>query len=153
MMQPIDIVLLNENCMPHVGSDEAAGMDLRMNVRTAAGYTMLEPNQVWEFGTGVKVKIPTGWVGLIMPRSGLGFKYEVKLANTVGVIDSDYLGEIKVKVRNCGDKVMDIADFERICQMVIVPHYKVKNNLNVVDSLEHYNTERGEGGFGHSGRE
>lgn len=151
-MEKLDIVLANPNCMPHVGSEYAAGMDLRMNIKTAAGYTMLEPNGVLTFSTGVKIKIPTGWVGLIAPRSGLGFKYEVRLANTLGVIDSDYLGEIKVKIRNCGDLPMDIEDFERICQMVIVPHYKVKGSFNVVASLEHYNTERGEEGFGHSGR-
>lgn len=151
-MKKLDIVLLNENAMPHVGSEEAAGMDLRMCIKTAAGYTMLAPNQVLEFGTGIKIKIPVGWCGLVLPRSGLGFKYEVRLANTVGCIDSDYLGEIRVKIRNCGDIAMDIEDFERICQMVIVPHYKVKNNFNIVDSLEYYETERGEDGFGHSGK-
>lgn len=151
-MEKIDIVLLNKECMPHVGSEEAAGMDLRMNIRTAAGYQILMPGETLEFGTGVKVKVPTGWAGLILPRSGLGFKYEVRLANTVGCIDSDYLGEIKVKIRNCGTIPMEIEDYERMCQMVIVPHYKVHDNFNIVDSFNHYATVRGESGFGDSGR-
>lgn len=149
-MEKINIVLLNENAKPHVGSEHAAGMDLRMNIQTAQGYTPLLRGESIEFGTGVKVQIPRGWVGLIAPRSGLGFKYEIRLANTVGVIDSDYTGEIKVKMRNTGEHDVMLEDFERVCQMVIVPHYKVWENFNYVDSLEP--TERGENGFGSSGK-
>lgn len=150
-MEPIDIVLLTPEAKPHVGSKDAAGMDLRMNMRTAQGYTPLLKGESITFGTGVKVKIPKGWVGLIAPRSGLGFKYEIRLANTVGVIDSDYTGEIKVKMRNCGDVDAFLEDFERVCQMVIVPHYKVFENMRFVDSIEA--TERGENGFGSSGKQ
>lgn len=149
-MEKIQIVLLNKNAEPKVGSKEAAGMDLRMNIQTAQGYTPLMRGESIMFGTGVKVKIPRGWVGLIMPRSGLGFKYEIRLANTTGVIDSDYRGEIMVKMRNCGEEDVMLEDFERVCQMVIVPHYKVHENLQFVDSLD--DTDRGESGFGASGR-
>ncbi|AJF40889.1 dUTPase [Vibrio phage phi 3] len=149
-MQPIRLVVANENCKPHVGSAEAAGMDLRMNVKTATGFTPFLPNQVLKFGTGVKIEIPKGWVGLVMPRSGLGTKYEVTLLNTVGVIDSDYRGEIQVAIRNRGDKEVMLEDYERVCQMVLVPHYLVFNNLEYVDSLSE--TERGENGHGSSGK-
>lgn len=150
-MEKVRVVLLNENAAPKVGSKKAAGMDLRMNIQTAQGYTPLLVGESIEFGTGVKVSIPDGWVGLIAPRSGLGFKYEIRLANTLGVIDSDYTGEIKVKMRNCGEEDAFLEDFERVCQMVIVPHYKVYDNIEYVDSLE--DTERGETGFGKSGKQ
>jgi len=150
-MEKINIVLLNKQAKPKIGSKEAAGMDLRMNIQTAQGYTPLLVGESIQFGTGVKVQIPRGWVGLILPRSGLGFKYEIRLANTTGVIDSDYRGEIQVKMRNCGEHEVMLEDFERVCQMVIVPHYKVHDNLNFVDSLE--DSERGESGFGKSGKQ
>lgn len=150
-MEKIQIVLLNKEAKPHVGSAEAAGMDLRMNIGTAQGFTPLLRGESIEFGTGVKVRIPRGWVGLIAPRSGLGFKYEIRLANTLGVIDSDYRGEIKVKMRNCGEEDAFLEDFERVCQLVIVPHYMVYDNLDFVDSLD--STERGEAGFGSSGQQ
>lgn len=149
-MEKINIVLLNENAKPYVGSEHAAGMDLRMNIQTAQGYTPLMRGESLAFGTGVKVQIPRGWVGLITPRSGLGFKYEIRLANTLGVIDSDYTGEIMVKMRNCGEEDVMLEDFERVCQMVLVPHYRVYDNFNYVDELTE--TARGGKGFGSSGK-
>lgn len=150
-MEKIRLVVTNKDCTPVVGSEQAAGIDLRMNVRTAAGFTPFMPGDTLHFGTGVKMAIPEGWVGLVMPRSGLGFKYRVRLDNTVGVIDSDYRGEIMVKITNCGKTEYMLEDFERVCQMVIVPHYKVYDNLEFVDDLA--DTERGSSGFGHSGRQ
>jgi dUTP pyrophosphatase len=143
------MVVENDKCIPKVGSERAAGMDLRANVKSALGFLVLEKNEAVQFGTGVRVQIPEGWVGLVMPRSGLGFKYEVKLVNTTGVIDSDYTGEIQVKIRNGNEKEMVIEDFSRICQMVIVPHYKLYDNIEIVDEL--ISTERGEKGFGSTG--
>ncbi len=152
-MLPVQIELLDERAEPYVGSAEAAGMDLRYCVDTGhRHFTLLKAGDSVEFGTGVKVKVPVGWVGKVYPRSGLGFEYEVTLANTVGVIDSDYRGEIKVKIRNRGTKDMIIEDFERIVQMVIVPHYPLYKNLEFVDSIVN-DTARGESGFGGSGKQ
>ncbi|QKN84703.1 dUTPase [Vibrio phage River4] len=150
-MEKIRIVLLNEAAKPQCMKDGDAGIDLRMNIETAQGYTPLLRGESIMFGTGVKVAIPKGWVGLIMPRSGLGFKYEIRLANTTGVIDSNYRGEIMVKMRNCGEEDVMLEDFERVCQMVVVPHYLVHENLEFVDELDE--TNRGESGFGDSGRQ
>lgn len=151
-MLPIRVELLHEKAAPYVGSAEAAGMDLRAAMTTAAGFVWLQPNESLLVSTGVKVDIPKGWVGIVAPRSGLGFKYEVMLANTIGVIDSDYTGEIKVKLVNRGKQPMDIGDFDRVCQMIILPHYQVHDNIEIVDSLEK-ETERGDSGFGQSGKQ
>lgn len=147
-MEKVRINVLNKKATPRVAHDGDAGIDLAFNIATAAGYTVLQPNEVIEFGVGIKCAIPKGWVGLVLPRSGTGYKYEVRLANTVGVIDSNYRGEIRVKLRNCGDKDWEIGDFDYICQMVIVPHYKVYDNMEFVDDLD--KTNRGEDGFGSS---
>lgn len=139
---------------PHVGSEGAAGIDLRCNLglRKDQPFTMLNPGKSIEFGTGVRVAIPKGWVGLVMPRSGLGFKYEVMLANSVGVIDSDYRGEIRVKLVNRGPELMTLEPFDRVVQMVIVPHWYMKHIQKVSqEEFEELTTERGDKGFGSSG--
>lgn len=144
----LDIVLKTPECLPYVGSEDAAGMDLRMAIKTGAGFTALKPGEGIKFSTGVKIAIPKGWVGLVAPRSGLGSEFKLKLDNTVGFIDSDYRGWIKVSMTNTGNKVAYLSDFERVCQLVIVPH--LSPEFNVVDELT--KTARGEGGFGHSGK-
>lgn len=139
---------------PVVGSAEAAGMDLRcnLNLRKDQPFLLLKPEQSVTFGTGVRMVIPRGWVGLVLPRSGLGFKYEVMLANTAGVIDSDYRGEIMVKLVNRGKQDMTIEQYDRVVQIVIVPHWYMRHIQRVSQhEIESYTTERGEGGFGHSG--
>ena len=145
----LDIVVTNDKCMPKAATDGSAGLDLRLGIKTAAGYTVMTPGMELKFSTGVKVAIPKGWVGLLLPRSGLGTKFKVKLDNTVGIIDSDYRGEIKVCMTNTGSKEFTVEDYERVCQLVIVPHMDV-SRFNVVNALEE--TARGEGGFGHTGK-
>ena len=145
----LNIVLEDERCLPYVGSEEAAGIDLRMRIKTAAGFTPILPRQTIKFDVGIRVQIPKGWVGLILPRSGLGFKYRIQLDNTVGVIDSDYIGVIQVSMTNDGQQEVFIEDFERVCQMVVVPHLSTK--FNIVDALT--KTARGEKGFGSSGKQ
>ena len=87
-----------------------------------------------------------------MPRSGLGFKYEVMLANSVGVIDADYRGEIMVKLVNRGPIDMEIIDFDRVVQMVVVPHWYMKHIQKVsAEEFDTLSTERGDKGFGSSG--
>ena len=152
-MLPVEIELLHPKAKPKVGSEQAAGMDLRLCVDTGhLGFTVLNPGQSLKVNTGVKCKIPVGWVGKVYPRSGLGCKFKISLDNTTGIIDSDYRGEILLVIHNGGDKPYMFEDFERIAQMVIVPHYPVYDNLLFVDSIS-ADTGRGESGFGGSGKQ
>ena len=139
---------------PVIGSTDQAGMDLRCNLGLHKGQTWLTliPGKSTVFGTGVRVAIPRGWVGLVMPRSGLGFKYEVMLANSVGVIDADYRGEIMVKLVNRGPIDMVIEDYDRVVQMVTVPHWYMKHIQKVTaEEFDTFETDRGIQGFGSSG--
>ena len=148
-MRDLDIVLQNEFCLPKKGSEDAAGIDLRLCIDTAAGFTPLMPGESLAFTTGVKVRIPQGWVGLLLPRSGLGTEFKIRLDNTVGVIDCDYTGWIKAFITNTGTLPVFLADYERVCQLVIVPYYVYKG-FNIVMELPE--TVRGDSGFGDSGK-
>lgn len=89
-------------------------------------------------------------MAILAPRSGLGIKHGIVLANTIGVIDSDYQGEIKIGIRNQGSEPYSIQPGERICQMLFIP--VVQASLRVVEEFSQ-ETERGEGGFGHTGKQ
>ena len=128
---------------PHVGSLGAAGADLRVPYDI-----QLKPGEIHKVHTGVAVKIPEGCVGLIFPRSSLG-KIKVGMANTVGVIDSDYTGELIVLLENKGHTTQLFYKDDRIVQLVVVPCVAPK--FEYVDSLEE--TERGDKGFGSTGKE
>ena len=146
----IKVELTNSACMPAYGSDEAAGLDMRANIFDRSGFIVVPPGGSTGFDLGCKIQIPKGWCGLVMPRSGLGREYKVKLDNTIGLIDSDYRGLISVALTNTGDKELIIDHGMRICQMAIVPHLG-KHNADVVlvDSLD--DSTRGENGWGSSG--
>ena len=117
------------------GSANAAGLDLYT-------YSIDLTSQI--IGTGIRAAIPTGWVGLVVPRSSLGLK-GFTLKNTLGVIDSDYRGEIKLAYEGY---TPDVG--ERVAQLVLVPHYTgAIARMNSIDDLDV--TERGEGGFGSTG--
>ena len=140
----INIVCHDKELLPEIGSEYAAGMDLKSSVSFC-----LSPGQEISFGTGVKIELPRNTVGIIAPRSSMG-KYEglyVVLKNTIGVIDSDYRGEIQVKLRNMGSESLTIYKGDRICQLVVVPH--LSPQYTVVSELAE--SARGEGGFGSSG--
>ena len=128
------------NYAPQVSSAGAAGIDLFVNTLSADRLSI---------GTGVHVEIPQGYVGLLMPRSSSGMK-GFKLANTVGVIDSDYRGEIiLVRELHATKGSMKILPGDKIAQMVVVPCVV---DLEEVDSLEDLSTtDRGAGGFGSTG--
>lgn len=142
------IEVLYERCAPHLGSAGAAGIDLRARCLGNVAPAYLMPGTKYIFGLGIKTNIPVGWVGLVLPRSGMGFKYEVTLANTAGVIDSDYEGEWMLAVVVRGTEPMPFTEFDRICQLVVVPHYDYSNIEwdNILTG-----SDRGTGGFGHSG--
>ena len=136
---------LNENAkMPTYGSQYAAGADLY--AANEADVT-IEPGQTKLIGTGIAMEIPVGTVGLIYARSGLACKKGLAPANKVGVIDSDYRGEIMVALHNHGTQAQVISAGERIAQMVIAPYYTVE--YTQVEELS--DTVRGEGGFGSTG--
>lgn len=128
---------------PHIGSEEAAGLDLRADTKEM----WIKAGVEYTFCTGVAFEIPIGWCGLVLPRSGMGVKYKLRLLNTCGVIDSDYRDYVKVVV--VFEKDFWLEEYERICQMITVPILPPKNYVEVDELSE---TERGTGGFGHSGR-
>lgn len=143
-MVDLKIKKLNENAtIPSYGSTCAAGADLYScedELVFAAGETKL-------VHTGIAMEIPNGYVGLIYARSGIATKRGLAPANKVGVIDSDYRGEIMVALHNHSDKEAVIEAKERIAQIVITPYLTV--NFVETDSLD--DTERGAGGFGSTG--
>lgn len=142
----VRIKKLNERAViPTYGSAGSAGGDLysaeENNITVAPGQTAF-------IGTGLAVEIPQGLVGLVYARSGLACKKGLAPANKVGVIDSDYRGEIKVALYNHGKEPQTVAKGERIAQLVIAPF--VFAEYEETDDLS--DTARGEGGFGSTGR-
>lgn len=131
--------------VPTMGSKFAAGADL---YSAEDADVVIEPSETKFIGTGLAMEIPEGYVGLVYARSGLACKRGLAPANKVGVVDSDYRGEIKVALHNHGKEAQTVEKGERIAQMVIAPYLSV--NYEEADSLSE--TERGEGGFGSTGR-
>lgn len=131
--------------VPTMGSKFAAGADL---YSAEDADVVIEPNETKFIGTGLAMEIPEGYVGLVYARSGLACKRGLAPANKVGVVDSDYRGEIKVALYNHGKEAQTVEKGERIAQMVIAPYLSV--NYEEADELSE--TERGEGGFGSTGR-
>lgn len=141
----IEFKKLNENAVtPTFGTEFSAGADLY----SAEDEIVINPGETKFIGTGIATAIPVGTVGLIYARSGLACKKGLAPANKVGVIDSDYRGEIKVALHNHGLVAQTVLKGERVAQMVITPYFAV--DYVEVDSLSE--TERGEGGFGSTGR-
>lgn len=137
--------LHKEAQLPQRQTEGAAGYDLRACVEAPV---TLEPGEEYSFPTGLAGEIPQGLVGLIFCRSGLGVKHGVSLPNCVGVIDSDYRGELIVPLRNFGDKPYTVQPGERIAQLVIVPVALPR----LEEARELSSTQRGTGGFGSTGR-
>jgi dUTP pyrophosphatase len=141
----IRVTLDTPECMPYKGHRWDAGFDLRSNNED---FT-ISPSEKVKVYTGVKIQIPVRHAGIIVPRSGLGSKYEVGLANTVGVIDSEYRGEIIVNLVNRGLEDLEIKKYDRFCQLLIIPVYITE--LRAISSLS--GSAREDRGFGSSGVE
>lgn len=139
----IRVTLESPECMPYKEHRWDAGFDLRSNNEDF----IISPTEKVKVYTGVKIQIPVRHAGIIVPRSGLGSKYEVGLANTVGVIDTEYRGEIIVNLVNRGHEDLEIKRFERFCQLLIIPIYLTE--LRAVSSLS--GTTRDSEGFGSTG--
>ena len=133
--------------IPTRGSDEAAGYDLYFAASPDLEITM-EPGMRDFFPTGLEMEIPKGYFGAIFARSGLAAKKGLRPANCVGVIDSDYRGEVRVVLHNDSKKTQYIKGGERIAQLIFIKYDTV--DFEDVDQLEE--TERGRGGFGSTGQ-
>ncbi|PHM39604.1 deoxyuridine 5'-triphosphate nucleotidohydrolase [Xenorhabdus mauleonii] len=152
MMKKIDVKILDprigqEFPLPTYATPGSAGLDLRACLDNAVE---LAPGQTELLPTGIAIHIADEQLAaVILPRSGLGHKHGVVLGNLVGLIDSDYQGQLMVSVWNRGNTTFIIEPGERIAQMVFVP--VVQAEFNVVEDFE--TSKRGSGGFGHSGRQ
>lgn len=144
--EKINIKKLSSNAkIPSYATDFAAGCDLYSSSNEKISFN---PGETKLIKTGVAMEIPIGYAGLIYARSGLATKKGLAPANKVGVIDSDYRGEIMVALHNHTNEVKEIDAYERIAQLVITPY--VKALFNEVDDLNE--TKRGENGFGSTGK-
>lgn len=142
----VNIKKLNENALiPTYGTEYAAGADLYACMDEAV---TINPGETAFIKTGLAMEVPVGYAGLIYARSGLACKKGLAPANKVGVIDSDYRGEIMVALHNHSNEAVLVESGERIAQLVITPY--IVAAFNQVDELE--DTVRGEGGFGSTGR-
>lgn len=141
----VKIVNKSKNELPAYSTVMSAGMDLRADLNEPVVLKPLERKLV---PTGLFIELPKGFEAQIRPRSGLALKKGITVLNTPGTIDADYRGEIGIILINLSNENFVIQSGERICQMVIAAHETVEWNL--VAMLD--NTDRGVGGFGHTGK-
>ena len=142
----IEIKVINKghHPLPTYATAQSAGMDLRA---CTDGPVTLRPTERRLIGTGLYIALPEGCEAQIRPRSGLALRHGITVLNSPGTVDADYRGEIKVLLVNLSAEDFTLNDGERIAQMVIARHEQAE--FAVVDALD--DTERGEGGYGHTG--
>jgi dUTP diphosphatase len=141
----IRIVNKSRHKLPEYITEHSAGMDLRASIDNDI---VLRPLQRILVKTGIFVEIPVGYEAQIRPRSGLAINKGITVLNSPGTIDADYRGEVCIILINLSDKDFIIKDGERICQMIIAKHERAE--WIKVEELKE--TERGSGGFGHTGK-
>jgi dUTP pyrophosphatase len=141
----VKIINKSQHPLPAYETILSAGMDLRASLTESI---ILQPMQRALIPTGLYIELPAGTEAQIRPRSGLAFKHGITVLNSPGTIDADYRGEIKVLLINLSQEPFEIKDSERIAQMIISKHETVEWQL--VETLNE--TQRGEGGFGHTGK-
>lgn len=144
-MSILKIVDKSNNPLPKYETVLSAGMDLRAFVTESI---VLKPMQRALIPTGLYMELEEGFEAQIRPRSGLAFKHGITVLNSPGTIDADYRGELKVLLINLSNEDFEINSGERIAQMIIAKHDKA----TIEEVKELSSTERGEGGFGHTGR-
>ena len=144
-MMKVKIVNKSSHLLPEYATAMSAGMDLRAHLEQPV---TLKPLQRAMIPTGIFIQLPEGYEAQIRPRSGLAAKHGIGIVNSPGTIDADYRGEIRVILVNLSNEDFTINDGERICQMVIAQHARVE--WESVAELDE--TERGAGGFGHTGK-
>ena len=140
----VRIVNKSKHSLPQYSTEHSAGIDLRANI---SEQVELQPLERKLLSTGLFIELPVGYEAQVRPRSGLALKKGLSVLNSPGTIDADYRGEIGVILINLSNKAVVIEDGERICQMVIAKHEHVE--WTQVELLEE--TDRGAGGFGHTG--
>lgn len=143
-MIKIKVVNKGHQQLPAYATTQSAGMDLRANID---GEIVLHPMERRLIPTGLHIALPEGYEAQVRPRSGLALKHGITVLNTPGTIDADYRGEVMVLLINFSNENFVINDGERIAQMVIARHEQ--GEFIEVDELDE--TERGEGGYGHTG--
>lgn len=145
IMPEIKIVNKSRHPLPEYATPSAAGIDLRANLEAPVTLKPLERKLI---PTGLYIELPKGYEAQIRPRSGLALKEGITVLNSPGTIDADYRGEIGIILINLSDKLFEIQNGERICQMVIAKHEQAvwQETDKLTDSV------RGTGGFGHTGK-
>lgn len=143
-MLKIKVVNTGHQPLPAYATVQSAGLDLRANL---SDPIVLHPMQRVLVPTGLHIALPDGYEAQVRPRSGLALKYGVTVLNTPGTIDADYRGELKVLLVNFSSEDFAIRDGERIAQMVVARYEQV--DFEPVSALDE--TERGDGGYGHTG--
>ena len=146
MIEKVEVKIVNKstNSLPSYSTEQSAGMDLRAWLKEPV---VLKPMERKLIPTGIYIELPPGYECQIRPRSGLALKRGLTVLNTPGTIDADYRGEVGVILVNLSSEPQTIENGERICQLVVARHETVE--WVAVDSLEE--SERGAGGFGHTG--
>jgi dUTP pyrophosphatase len=140
----VNIVNKSKHALPEYSTYASAGLDLRANLDK---QIVLQPFERCLIPTGLYIELPVGFEAQIRPRSGLALKKGLTVLNSPGTIDADYRGEIGIIIANMSNEIKIIEDGERICQMVLAKHDKFE--WNSVKTLS--DTDRGSGGFGHTG--
>ena len=140
----VRIINKSHHPLPQYATQDSAGMDLRANLDTPV---VLKPLERCLVPTGLYIALPEGSEAQIRPRSGLALKKGITVLNSPGTIDADYRGEIRIILVNLSSEPFEIQDGERIAQMVVARYERAE--WDAVEVLD--DTERGEGGFGHSG--
>lgn len=140
----VRIINKSHHALPSYATASSAGMDLRANLDAPI---ILEPGQRALIPTGLFLELSEGTEAQVRPRSGLAFKHGITVLNAPGTIDADYRGEVGVLLINLGQEAFEVKDGERIAQLVVATYARVA--FNEVDDLRA--TERGAGGFGHTG--
>ena len=141
----IQIINKSKHQLPSYATELSAGMDIRANLTEPV---VLKPLERKLIPTGLYIALPEGYEAQMRPRSGLALKHGITLLNTPGTIDADYRGEIGIILVNLSSEPFIVNDGERICQMVIATYSQISwKPVEVLDD-----TERGTGGFGHTGR-
>lgn len=144
-MLNVKIINRSKQALPEYATEQSAGLDLRANLNTPVELAPLERAMI---PTGLSLELPAGFEAQVRPRSGLAAKHGITVLNSPGTIDADYRGEVNVILVNLSNQAFTINDGERIAQLVVARHERVVwENTEVLSE-----TERGEGGFGHTGR-
>ena len=144
-MVTVKIVNKSKHPLPQYATPQSAGMDLRANLEAPV---TLKPMERKLISTGLFIELPVGYEAQIRPRSGLAIKKGITVLNSPGTVDADYRGEVGVILINLSQEDFIVEDGERICQMVIARHEQA--DWQQVEILGE--TERGAGGFGHTGK-